>query len=217
MGPCKHAVAVILAAVEYVKRKEMIPLLHENSDLHEALHGDTEEDEEWLDDEWEDDDSVYNSAPRHTKAQAKVRKILEDKNREELLNLLIDLSDQLPDVKQHIVEYEQLASGQTDKLVRALRSEIRDLTAEPAWYNHWRGEGRIPDFSHVEEQLRHLPIGVMPMRYCSWVRNSGPGEIPRSNSPMTREKPQWRSPPAWKSCWRLCRNPLCRHPSNCSG
>jgi uncharacterized Zn finger protein len=155
-GPCKHAVAVILAATEYVKRKEIIPLLEENNDLHEALHGDTEEDEEWLDDEWEDDDSVYDSTPRHTKAQAKVRKILEDKSREELLNVLIGLSGQFPDVRQHIVENEQLASGQTDKLVRALRSEIRDLTAEPAWYNHWRGEGSLPDFSHVEEQLRAL-------------------------------------------------------------
>ncbi len=156
-GPCKYAVAVILAAVEYVKRKEMIPLLDENSDLHEALHEDTKEDEEWLDDEWEDDDSaVYDSTPRHTKAQAKVSKILGDKRREELVNLLIGLSGQFPDVRQHIVENEQLASGQTDKLVRALRSEIRDLTAQPAWYNHWRGEGSLPDFSHVEEQLRAL-------------------------------------------------------------
>ena len=112
MGPCKHAVAVILAAVEYVKRKEMIPLLHENSDLHEALHGDTEEDEDWLVDEWEDDDSIYSTAPRQTNAHAKVRKIREDKSREELLNLLIDLSDQLPEVSRHIVEYELLASGQ---------------------------------------------------------------------------------------------------------
>ena len=60
--------------MEYVKRKEMIPLLDENSDLHEALHEDTKEDEEWLDDEWEDDDSLYDSTPRHTKAQAKVSK-----------------------------------------------------------------------------------------------------------------------------------------------
>jgi uncharacterized Zn finger protein len=43
-----------------------------------------------------------------------------------------------------------------DKLVRALRSEIRDLTAETAWYNHWRGEGDLPDYTHLEEQLRAL-------------------------------------------------------------
>ena len=155
-GPCKHTVAVIQAAVGYVKRKETIPLLDEANNLHEALYGDMEENDEWLDEEWEDDYSVDNSAPRYTKAQAKVGKILEDKSREELLNLLINLSGRFPDVRKHIVEKEQLASGQVDKLVRALRSEIRDLTAEPAWYNHWRGEGSLPDFSHVEEQLRAL-------------------------------------------------------------
>lgn len=43
-----------------------------------------------------------------------------------------------------------------DKLVRTLRSELRNLTAEPAWYNHWRGEGNLPDYSHLEEQLQAL-------------------------------------------------------------
>ena len=62
-GPCKHPVAVILAAVEYVKRKETIPLLAENNDLQKALYGGTKEDE-WLDDEWEDDGSVDNTTSR---------------------------------------------------------------------------------------------------------------------------------------------------------
>ena len=155
-GPCKHAVAVILAAVEYVKKKQTIPLLEEDNDLCEALYGDSEEGSEWLDDEWENDDSVHTSTPRRTKAHARVGKILEDKSREELLDLLIELSDRVPDIRQHILENEQLASGQVDKLVRALRLEIRNLTAEPAWYSHWRGEGNLPDYSHVEEQLRAL-------------------------------------------------------------
>jgi len=154
-GPCKHAVAVILAAAEHVKRKEMIPLLGEDSDLHEALFGDSEDDEQGIDDDWEGDEPAY-CTPRRTKAQAKVGKILEDKSRDELLDLLADLGGRFPEVRQHIAETEQLAKGQVDKLVRALRSEISDLTAEPAWYNHWRGEGSLPDYSHVEAQLRAL-------------------------------------------------------------
>jgi len=54
------------------------------------------------------------------------------------VDLLIELSGRYPYVSQHIVEAEQLASGKVGKLVRDLRSEIRDLTAEPAWFNHWR-------------------------------------------------------------------------------
>jgi len=155
-GPCKHTVAVILAAAEQVKRKESIPLLDENNELYEALYGDSEENDEWLDDEWEDDDSIHSSTPRHTETQAKIGNILGDKSRDELLDCLIDLSGRFPDVRQHIVEFEQLASGQVDKLVRTLKLEIRNLSAEPAWYNYWRGEGNLPDFSHVEEQLRAL-------------------------------------------------------------
>ncbi len=157
-GPCKHAVAVILAAAENVKGKETIPLLDEDNDLYDALFGDSEEDEQWIDDEWEDDEPAYDRMPRRAKAQAKVSKILEDKGRNELHDLLIDLSGRFPEARQHIVETEQLARGQVDKVVRTLCSEISDLTAEPVWYNHWRGEGNLPDYSHVEEQLRALAV-----------------------------------------------------------
>lgn len=155
-GPCKHTVAVVLAAAEQVKRKEPIPVLDENNDLCEALYGDSEENDEWLDDEREDEDSVNTSTPLHIKSRVKIAKILGAKNRDELFDCLIDLSGRFPDVRQHIIEKEQLVSGQVGKLVRALQSEIRDLTAEPAWYNHWRGEGSLPDFSHVKEQLQAL-------------------------------------------------------------
>ena len=156
-GPCKHAVAVILVAAEHVKRKEMIPLLGEDNDLHEALFGDSEDHEQGIDDDWEGDEPAY-CTPRRTKAQAKVGKILEDKSRDELLGLLADLSGRFPEIRQHIAETDQLAKGQVDKVVRALCSEISDLTAEPAWYNHWRGEGSLPDYSHVKEQLRALAV-----------------------------------------------------------
>jgi uncharacterized Zn finger protein len=155
-GPCKHAVAVILSAAEHVKKKQTIPPLDEDSDLGQTLFGDAEADE-WIDDEWEENNEpVVAPTPRRTKAQAKLGKILDNRNRDELLHLLIDLSDRFPDVRQHIIESEQLASGQADKLVRALRSEIRNLTAEPAWYNHWNGEGNLPDYTHLEEKLRAL-------------------------------------------------------------
>jgi len=155
-GPCKHAVAVILAAAEYLKGKKAIPPLEEDSDLYEALYGDPEDDDEWLDNEREDDHSAHTSPPRRTRIQARIFKTLGDKSRDELLDLLVELSGRIPEVKQHIVELEQLAGGQVDELVHALKSEIQDLTAEPAWYDHWRDEGSLPDFSHVEQQLQAL-------------------------------------------------------------
>lgn len=153
-GPCKHAVAVVLAAAEHVKAKRAIPLLDKGNDLGQALFGDADE-EKWIDDERDENDKPE-QPPMATKAQAQLVKILENRNHDELLQLLIDLSARFPEVRQYIIESEQLASGQIDKLVRALRSEIRNLSAAPAWYNHWRGEGSLPDYSHVDEQLRAL-------------------------------------------------------------
>ncbi|EAR20742.1 SWIM zinc finger family protein [Nitrococcus mobilis] len=153
-GPCKHAVAVILAAAEHLKVKRMIPSLDEGSDLGQTLRGDIEENE-WLNGEREENNESGRT-PSRTEAQTKLEETLESKSYDELLHLLIELSTRFPKVKQYIVESEQLASGHVDKLVRALRSEIRDRTAEAAWYNHWRGEGSLPDYSHVEDRLRAL-------------------------------------------------------------
>ena len=153
-GPCKHAVAVVLAAAEQVKTKQAIPFLDKDSDLGQTAFGDAGEDE-WIDDGWEESDETV-QPPKRTKAQAKLGRMLENRSYDELLQLLIDLSARFPEVRQYIIESEQLASGQVDKLVRALRSEIRNLTAEPVWYNHWRGEGSLPDYSHVEDNLRAL-------------------------------------------------------------
>ena len=155
-GPCKHAVAVVLAAAEQVKARQTIPLLDRDSDLSQTLCGNADEDK-WIDEESKDDDESLHP-PRQTKAkaQAKLGKALANKSHDELLHLLIDLSGRFPDVRRHIVESEQLVGGEVDKLVRALRSEIQNLTAEPAWYNHWRREGSLPDYSHVEDKLRAL-------------------------------------------------------------
>ncbi|MFT5450029.1 MAG: putative Zn finger protein [Gammaproteobacteria bacterium] len=155
-GPCKHAVAVILAAVEYVKSKQTIPPLDEDSNLWDALFANSEEDSAWLDDECEDDESPHPFARRQTKAQVRVAKIIGDKSRDELLELVIDLAGRLPDVHKHLVEVEQLASGQVDKIIRGLKSEIQELSAQPSWHNHWRDEGNSPDYSHVKAQLQAL-------------------------------------------------------------
>lgn len=149
-GPCKHAVAVILAAAEHVKSKKTIFTLDDNNNLCRALRGDSDEEV----DEWEDDEPA--PTPWGRKTQAKVGKILGDKGRDELLDLLINLSNRFPGVRQYIIETDQLASGQVDSLVRALRSEIKNLTAETAWFNPWRGESNLPDYTHVQEQLRSL-------------------------------------------------------------
>lgn len=148
--PCKHAVAVILAAAERVKDEQDIPLLEEDDELHQALAGDSEQDQ------WLGEAPFHPGMPSGAKILAAVENILGGRDRDELLQLLLDLTERFPQVGRYILENEQLASGQVDKLVRALQREIRELTAEPVWYNYWKDEGNLPDYTHLEEQLRAL-------------------------------------------------------------
>lgn len=162
-GPCKHAVAVILAAAEQVKQKKKIPLLIEEDDLYCALNddsdgdgdGDGDDDDDWPD---EDEEPGFTAEPvkGERKGKARVLKILEGMGKEELITMLMDLTDRYPEIERGILEKEQLATGRVDKVVSSLRREIRNITAEPAWYNHWKDEGNLPDYSHVREQLQAL-------------------------------------------------------------
>jgi uncharacterized Zn finger protein len=156
-GPCKHAVAVILAAAQQVKQQREIPLLDQDDDLHLILFGDQDDDMDWGDDEHEME-SEPEVGPGKTKkaGTSKVRKLLEGKSREELLDLMVAFAKESPEIERSLLEDEQLRSGQIEPLVRSLRKEIKSLTEEHAWYSHWNNEGNIPDYSHVRRQFRAL-------------------------------------------------------------
>lgn len=164
-GPCKHAVAVLLSAAERVKRKEEIPLLEPDDELFLTLFDDFDEedydadeedydaDEDWDDEEYQ---PVRPQAAAGKKPNKAVGKILEKMSKEELIALLLEQAASHPEIERGILEREQISSGNVDKVVNSLRREIRNLTAEPAWHNHWRGERNIPDYSHVQEQFTAL-------------------------------------------------------------
>ena len=163
-GPCKHAVAVVLAAAECVKQKREIPLLTEQDDLFLALFDDSDgadEDAPYVDDDdWTNDGEEAEPAKAVAGARRKekspVGKILLKMNKDEMMALLADIAGRYPEIERGILEKEQLATGQVGKVVSSLLREIRALTAEPAYYNHWKGEGNIPDCSHLLEQLQAL-------------------------------------------------------------
>jgi uncharacterized Zn finger protein len=164
-GPCKHAVAVVLAAAERMKLKRELPLLAEDDDLYLALFEDNFEDSEDDDDGDDDGDwhyafeepvSVKKSSTGQKKAKGALRKIFEKMNKDNLVALLVELSGRFPEFERELLEKEQLATGQVDPLVNSLLREIRSLTSEPVWSDHWKGEGSFPDYSHLLEQFRAL-------------------------------------------------------------
>lgn len=152
-GPCKHVVAVLLAAAGELKKNLNIPPLDPDSDLYleifEEDHCMENEDDDW---QGRDDSTVVQSKGR----SPRLEKLLADKSRDELQALLIELALDFPEVSRRLHDSAKLEDGQIDQLVRSLRKEIRNLTAEDVWYNPWKDEGNLPDYSHVEDQLRAL-------------------------------------------------------------
>jgi uncharacterized Zn finger protein len=128
--------------------------------------------------------------------QARLGEMLENRSHDELFQLLIDLRARFPEVRQYIIDSGQLASGQVDKLVRAQRSEIRNLTSEPAWCSHWRGEGSLPDYSHVEDKLRAL----VDQGYADAVLKLGEKLWSKGNSQVEQSDDEGETAMAIASC-----------------
>lgn len=159
-GPCKHVVAVLLAALERVSEREEIPLLQPDDELYLALFGS-------LDDDGGGDESG-----------AAVESILAGKSREELLEIVVSLVRQFPGAVRWLGEREQLATGKIDQLVNALRKEIGSLTALDAWPGYGDGYEESPDYSGVRERLQALlergyADAVFGLGEALWERANG--------------------------------------------
>jgi len=179
-GPCKHTVALVLAAGTALKEKRTIYSLPEDSLAH-ALAG--KEDDDWdVDIDGEEDEAPAPSRKRAGKERLK--ELLAGKSREALLQLLINIAGQDPAVARQIHEAEQLANGKTEKLVQALRKEILRLSTERAWYNPWRNEGHRPDYEPIVRRLQELhqaghADAVVALGEEIWTR--GNAQVEQSN------------------------------------
>ncbi|MBD1399561.1 SWIM zinc finger family protein [Pelovirga terrestris] len=152
-GPCKHSVAVLLSASQLLTRGQNIPLLDRDDELYQEAFD--AEAGGWLAKE-NADDEVAEPCGLKKGRSSQLESMLAEKSHQELLALLVDLALDVPDVSRRLHDIMRLERGNVDQVVRTLRREIRRLTAEEVWFNHWRDEGNLPDYSHVEEQLEAL-------------------------------------------------------------
>lgn len=156
-GVCKHAVAVILAAASRIKAKEEIPLLDEDDELFFAIL-DMGDEDDWPDD-WPEEDDDEPRAQTHlplTDDEGSLRKRLGAKSKDELVNIILELNGNNPELIRLLRGKDLLDKGDIQKVVRSLRSRITKLSAEPGWYNHWDHEGHSPDYEPVLRQFRAL-------------------------------------------------------------
>ncbi|MCX4027411.1 SWIM zinc finger family protein [Spartinivicinus marinus] len=145
---CKHAVALILKAGQYLKQHKKILLLTEDNDLYHELDDEIEEDAElYLEGECE---------KTLTGHEVQLYRVLVKKTHADLCDLLIDITNKHPQIRQLILENHRFSNSDVSQQVKRLRKKIKELSRIDAWSNHWDNESNIPDYSPVKTQLTSL-------------------------------------------------------------
>jgi uncharacterized Zn finger protein len=160
---CKHAVAVVLECLDFFKKKKDIPKCSDKDKRFEALN-DFELDEEWeeeeddWEEEWEEEISISRkkSSVSKSKTSGSLLTFLEEQTKAQLIGLIQELAKAIPELNLALEDRQALSKGTVNKMVRSIRNEIDELSSEPGWRNHWKGEGYTPDYSRVQERLATL-------------------------------------------------------------
>ncbi|RDH42132.1 SWIM zinc finger family protein [Zooshikella ganghwensis] len=145
---CKHAIALILKAGQYLKNSKEFPLLTEDDDLYYELYNDDNEDDESF--------SEINSETTLSSYELQVHRVLVKKSHEELCDLLIEITNKHPEIRKTILESHRFNHSDTKQQIILLRKKIKELSRIEAWSNHWDKDSNIPDYTPVRTQLKAL-------------------------------------------------------------
>jgi len=173
---CKHGVAVLLEYIETLKQNKEVPQINPEDQrlalLDEALEGEENDFLEDDEDDGDDDDDIFdiNNEYSHKSRQQEekpqnqqsgsgcvnLRAYLRNKSKEDLIALVEDLATAHAEVRQNLWIRGSVAAGQFKDLIQYVRKEIDYVTEEEAWYDRWRQQGSLPDYSGVRDGLREL-------------------------------------------------------------
>jgi uncharacterized Zn finger protein len=142
-GDCKHGVAVVLEYMELAEQGKEVPIATEGDTLlimarqSPALKGK----------EAPDSYQVF---------RKELREYLELMKKEELIDLLMNLSDRDSLLSRHLWDMLNLASGDTKGTVADIYSELEELWEEARSYDYRDYESTPPDFSDIKNRLESL-------------------------------------------------------------
>ncbi|WP_027707350.1 SWIM zinc finger family protein [Zooshikella ganghwensis] len=145
---CKHAIALILKAGQYLKNSKKFPLLTEDDDLYYELYDDNSEDDE--------SSLEANSETTLSTYELQVHRVLIKKSHEELCDFLIEITNRYPEIRKTILESHRFNHSDAKQQVALLRKKIKELSRIDAWSNHWDNDSNIPDYAPVRIQLKAL-------------------------------------------------------------
>jgi uncharacterized Zn finger protein len=142
-GPCKHAVAVILAYLDCIKSELPVPLI-EPGELDARLSVYVLADEQGS-----DVDIDVEEARTALKAMTKAQ----------LIEWVMDVSTDHPFIFDSLACAAPPGDIAVDKTVARLRQQIRKTGDERGWQDYWNDDGYTPDYSPIQKQLEKLLNG----------------------------------------------------------
>ena len=169
---CKHAVAVVLEYLDYLKNKKTLPKVGQDDKRLQILSEDYEdnysedEDDDYDDDqddeeEWEDEDEddEIDEKPKSKPVTKKSEEIslksyLEKQTKKQLISLIEQIASQHPAVKQALEDTKNAKTGKTDKIVQSIRNELSNIEEPRRGYDNW-ADG-MPDWDRIKAQLTAL-------------------------------------------------------------
>ena len=72
------------------------------------------------------------------------------------MELVWSLTERFDELREEFRERIALARGDVDRLVKEARRELRRVTSEMGWRNHWSNEGYTPDYSRIKHRLERM-------------------------------------------------------------
>jgi uncharacterized Zn finger protein len=151
---CKHGVAIVLEYLEQMKNNKKIPKAVKNDERLLLFQKDDREDDMY---DFDDEDDYYEEEALPTKkGKSEIVAFLKGKTKAQLTELILELAGKFPKMAQELADRKQLASGNVKSLINRLKGDIREISSESGWQNHWNHEGYTPDYSQVRIKLETL-------------------------------------------------------------
>ena len=141
---CKHGVAVVLEYLAHLQKNQRVPKASGDDERLALLAS------------GKSDEALDKEAGLPEPAAMEIEPFLRDKSKAQLVELLLDLAEQHPDIAQDLMDRKQITSGSAKTLVARLRKEIHDMGMTPGWHNYWNDEGYTPDYSGICGKLTSL-------------------------------------------------------------
>ena len=148
---CKHGVAVVLEYLRQIEEDKRIPKASKDDERLSLF-----DEEEWEDDLDNQNDNDYDESSLRGTIKSEINAYLVGKTKTQLTELILELAGKFPQMAQELTDRKQLASGDTKSLINRLKKEIREISSEPGWQNHWQQEGYTPNYSEIRIKLETL-------------------------------------------------------------